>query len=76
MAIIRANKNKGYTVMSNYHLRDIDLSLEAKGLLSIIIMLGDKANSENIAYYCTEKDTVIKSALKELSDSGYIAIEQ
>ena len=76
MEIIRANKNKGYTVMSNHYLRDIDLSLEAKGLLSIIIMLGDKANSENIAYYCTEKDTVIKSALKELSDSGYIAIEQ
>ena len=76
MAIFRINKTDNYTVMSNYHLRDIDLSLEAKGLLSIIIMLGDKANSENIAYYCTEKETVIKSALKELSDSGYIAIER
>ena len=34
MAVFRVEKNKGYTVMSNHHLRDKALSLKAKGLLS------------------------------------------
>ena len=31
MAVIRISKTKGFTVMSNYHLRDKNLSLKAKG---------------------------------------------
>ena len=34
MAVFRVEKNRGYTVMSNHHLRNKDLSLKAKGLLS------------------------------------------
>ncbi len=34
MAVFRVERNKGYTVMSNHHLRNKDLSLKAKGLLS------------------------------------------
>ena len=34
MALFRVEKNKGYTVMSNHHLRNKALSLKAKGLLS------------------------------------------
>ena len=34
MPVFRVERNKGYTVMSNYHLRDKSLSLKAKGLLS------------------------------------------
>ena len=34
MAVYRVNKNRGYTVMANYHLRDKTLSLKAVGLLS------------------------------------------
>lgn len=37
MAVIRVEKRKGYTIMSNYHLRDKNLSLKAKGLLSIML---------------------------------------
>jgi len=33
MAVFRVERNKGYTVMSNHHLRNKDLSLKAKGLL-------------------------------------------
>ena len=33
MAVFRVEKNKGYTVMSNHHLRNKELSLKAKGLL-------------------------------------------
>ena len=39
MAVFRIEKNKNYTVMANYHLRDISLSLKAKGLLSLILSL-------------------------------------
>ena len=34
MAVFRVEKNRGYTVMSNHHLRNKALSLKAKGLLS------------------------------------------
>ena len=33
MSVFRIEKNKNYTVMSNHHLRDNELSLKAKGLL-------------------------------------------
>ena len=31
MAVFRVEKNRGYTVMCNHHLRNKDLSLKAKG---------------------------------------------
>ena len=34
MAVFRVEKNRGYTVMSNHHLRNKALSQKAKGLLS------------------------------------------
>lgn len=39
MAVIRVNKTDNYTVMSNYHLRDTNLTLKAKGLLSQMLCL-------------------------------------
>ena len=39
MAVFRVERNKGYTVMSNYHLRDRNLSLKSKGLLSQMLSL-------------------------------------
>ena len=42
--IMRTEKNKNYTVMGNYHLRDKELSLKAKGLLSIMLSLPDGWN--------------------------------
>ena len=41
MPVFRVERNKGYTVMSNYHLRDKALSLKAKGLLSQMLSLLD-----------------------------------
>ena len=40
MAVFRIEKTRDYTVMSNYHLRDMSLSLKAKGLLSHILPSG------------------------------------
>ena len=39
MAVFRVEKNKGYTVMSNHHLRNKELTLKAKGLLSQMLSL-------------------------------------
>jgi len=39
MAVFRVERNKGYTVMSNHHLRNKDLTLKAKGLLSQMLSL-------------------------------------
>ena len=38
MAVYRVNKNRGYTVMANYHLRDKTLSLKAVGLLQDAVL--------------------------------------
>ena len=42
MAVFRVEKNKGYTVMSNHHLRNKELTLKAKGLLSQMLSLPEK----------------------------------
>ena len=38
MAVMRINKTTDYTVMSNYHFREKDMSLKAKGLLSLCLV--------------------------------------
>jgi len=48
MAVFRVEKNSGYTVMSNHHLRNRALSLKAKGLLSYnkIVVFIDRSPAE------------------------------
>ena len=41
MAVFRIDKTRDYTVMSNHHLRNTELSLKAKGLLSLMLSLPD-----------------------------------
>ena len=41
MAVFRVEKTKDFTVMSNHHLRNVSLSLKAKGLLSLMLSLPD-----------------------------------
>ena len=41
MAVFRVERNTGYTVMSNHHLRNKELTLKAKGLLSQMLSLPD-----------------------------------
>lgn len=74
MAVIRVNKNKNYTVMSNYHFKDKNMSLKAKGLLSMMLSLPDNWNYsvEGLVTICKESKTSIQSTLKELEDSKYL----
>lgn len=76
MAVIRVEKIKNYTVMSNYHLQDNKLSLKAKGLLSVMLSLPDDwdYSINGLVQISKENETAIKSALKELKDNGYIEI--
>jgi len=74
MAIFRVEKNKNYTVMSNHHLKDRNLTLKSKGLLSLILSLPDEWNytTRGLAAICKEGVDCIGTTLRELEDTGYI----
>ena len=74
--IFRVQKTKDYTVMSNYHLRDKNLSLKAKGLLSWMLSNNDDWDYSiaGIVACCKEGETTINTALRELQEYGYVKI--
>lgn len=74
MAVFRIEKTKDYTVMANHHLKNRELSLKAKGLLSMILSLPESWNytTRGLASICKEGVDCIGAALKELEDAGYI----
>ena len=74
MAVFRVEKNRGYTVMSNHHLRNAGLSLKSKGLLSMMLSLPEDWNytTRGLAKICKEGTDSSGSALKELERAGYI----
>lgn len=78
MSVIRISKSKNYTVMSNIHLRDKNISLKAKGLLSVALSLPDDWNYSlsGLASICKESITAIRSAIKELCQNGYATVEK
>ena len=59
MAVFRIEKTRDYTVMSNHHLRDTDLSLKSKGLLSMMLSLPEDWNytTRGLAKICKEGRT-------------------
>lgn len=74
MAYFRVNKNRDYTVMSNHHLRDRNLSLRAIGLLSKMLSLPDDwdYSVSGLVAICQESKNIIQGALKELEKNGYL----
>ena len=74
MAVFRIDKTKDYTVMANYHLRDVSLSLKAKGLLSLMLSLPDNWDYSTRGLSCICKDGIdsICSTIKELEKDGYV----
>ena len=74
MAVFRVEKNKNYTVMSNYHLKDKNLSLKSKGLLSLILSLPEEWNytTRGLASICKEGVDCIGASLRELENARYI----
>lgn len=78
MATIRVVKNKNYSVMSNYHLHDTNLSFKAKGLLSFMFSLPDNWNYsiKGISSRSKESEKTIRTILKELEFHKYLIIEK
>ena len=74
MAVFRVEKTQDYTVMSNYHLRDKNLSLKAKGLLCWMLSNTDDwdYSVEGIVAVMKESRDAICGALTELEDYGYL----
>lgn len=75
MSVFRVEKNKGYTVMSNHHLRNHTLSLKAKGLLSQMLSLPEDWDYtlKGLAQINRESIDAIREAVRELEQAGYIA---
>ena len=74
MAVFRVERNTGYTVMSNHHLRNKELSLKAKGLLSQMLSLPEDWDYTlaGLSYINREKIDAIREAVRELERAGYI----
>ena len=74
MAVFRVEKTRDYTVMSNHHLRNTDLSLKAKGLLSLMLSLPENWDYTTKGLACICKDGIdsINGAIRELEANGYI----
>jgi len=75
-SVCRVNKNKNYTVMSNYHLKSRNLSLKAIGLLSKVLSLPDDwdYSISGLTSLCKESTSAIKAALDELKEWGYLVV--
>lgn len=74
MAVFRVEKNRGYTVMCNHHLRNRDLSLKAKGLLSQMLSLPEDWDYtlKGLSHINREQIDAIRAAIRELEQAGYI----
>ena len=71
MAVFRVEKNRGYTVMSNHHLRNKDLSLKAKGLLSQMLSLPEDWDFtlKGLSLINREQIDAIRAAVWELEQA-------
>ena len=78
MSVIRVEKNRNYTVIHNEFLRNKELSLKSKGLLSLILSLPDdwQYSINGLVSICKENITAVRNSLKELESHGYVVIEK
>lgn len=69
---IKTNRDKNYAVMSNYHFKDMRLSLKAKGLLSLP---GNWNYSlTGLTSICIEGRDTIRKILNELKENKYLKV--
>ena len=74
MAVFRIEKTRDHTVMSNYHLRDMSLSLKAKGLLSLMLSLPENwdCTMKGLARICKDGIDSISGGIRELEAHDYL----
>lgn len=78
MSVVRVVKTRGYTVMSNFHLRDGRLSLKAKGLMSVMLSLpeGWDYTLKGLASIGLDGIDAVRSGMVELEKAGYVTRER
>lgn len=78
MSVFKVEKIKNYTIMSNHHLQNKNLSLKAKGLLSYMLSLPEDWDYSlaGLVANCKESKTSLTTALNELKKNGYLIIEK
>lgn len=78
MSVFRINKTNNFTVMSNYHFKEKDMSLKAKGLLSLMLSLPDTWDYSVAGLVKLSKDgkDSVMTALAELEKFGYLSRTQ
>ena len=74
MSVFRVHKTANYTVLSNYHFKEKEMSLKAKGLLSLMLSLPDNWDYSAAGLVTLSKDgkDSVNAALKELEKFGYL----
>lgn len=74
MVVIRVNNTKGFTVMSNYHFQDKEISLKAKGLLGLMLSLPSNwdYSVNGLVAIVKENKAAVQTALKELEEHKYL----
>ena len=72
--LFRVEKNKNYTVLSNHHFRDKNLSLKAKGLLSLMLSLPDDwdYSINGLVKLSSDGEASVRTALSELEKNKYL----
>jgi hypothetical protein len=78
LAVFRVEKSNNYTTMSNYHLRDKNLTYKAKGLLSFMLSLPEDwdYSINGLCAISKESRKAIRSILKELEELSYLKINK
>ena len=78
MAVFRIEKTRDYTVMANHHLRNMELSLKAKGLLSLMLSLPEEWDytTKGLSRICKDGVDSICAGVRELEDHGYVVRER
>lgn len=76
--IFRTNKITNYTKIDNRYLEDKNISLKAKGLLTLMLSLPDswKFNINGLCLLCKESKDAVRTAIKELKENHYIETER
>lgn len=74
MAVIRVNNTKEFTVMSNYHFQDKEISLKAKGLIGLMLSLPSNwdYSVNGLVAIVKENKAAVQTALKELEEHKYL----
>jgi hypothetical protein len=76
MSVFRVNKTKDYVTMSKTHLKEKNMSLKAKGLLSEMLGLPNEwdYSINGLVSINKENESAIKSTLAELKEFGYLKV--